>query len=204
MRSFLILLALLLFTGAAHAEDKGKAREAFRVGTQHFKLGEYDQALDSFKEAYRNFESPIFLFNIAQCERQLNHKAEAIRFYRQYLADAKDAANRDEVQSIIDKLQAALDEERAAAAKPAQGPLEPNPPIPAPAPASTQPAAATSTLTAAAPPREERTPVYKKWWLWTAVGGAVAIGLGVGLGVGLGTSSSGTLPTTTFGSVKPF
>jgi hypothetical protein len=30
------------------------------------------------------------------------------------------------------------------------------------------------------------TPLYRRWWLWTAVGAAaVAIGLGVGLGVGL-------------------
>jgi tetratricopeptide (TPR) repeat protein len=201
MRSFLILLALLLFTGAAHAEDKGKAREAFRVGTQHFKLGEYDQALDSFKEAYRNFESPIFLFNIAQCERQLNHKAEAIRFYRQYLADAKDAANRDVVQGIIAKLQAALDQAHAAAAPTAAQPApEPPPATTAPPPSTTSNAA---TLTASAPPPEKKTPVYKKWWLWTAVG-VVAVGVGVGLGVGLGTSSSGSLPSTTFGSAKPF
>jgi len=34
----------------------------------------------------------------------------SIRFYRQYLADAKDATNRDEVQQIIGKLQSALDD----------------------------------------------------------------------------------------------
>ena len=200
MRCVGILVAVLLLCGSARAEDKPAAREAFRIGTQHFKLGEYQQALDSFKEAYRNFESPIFLFNIAQCERQLDHKQEAIRFYRQYLADAKDATNRDEVQGIIAKLQAALaQEQRAAAAKPAPAPLAAPPATPTPA----APSGAT-TLTASAPPPPAKTPVYKKWWLWTAVGGAVAIGLGVGLGVGLGTSSSGALPGTTFGTAKPF
>ncbi len=197
MRRVWILLALLLLAGSARADDKAKAREAFRVGTQHFKLGEYEQALDSFKEAYRNYESPVFLYNIAQCERQLNHKQEAIRFYRQYLADAKDAQNRDEVQAIITKLQSALDEERAAVNKPPQGPLEPTPP---PATTTTNGAPLTAT---APPPPPEKTPVYKKWWLWTAVG-VVAVGVGVGLGVGLGTSSSGSLPSTTFGSAKPF
>ena len=201
MRRVWILLALLLLAGSARAEDKAKARDAFRVGTQHFKLGEYEQALDSFKEAYRNFESPIFLFNIAQCERQLDHKQEAIRFYRQYLVDAKDATNRDEVQGIIAKLQAALDQEHAAAAaKAAQPAPEPPPATTAPPPSTTSNAA---TLTASAPPPEKKTPVYKKWWLWTAVG-VVAVGVGVGLGVGLGTSSSGSLPSTTFGSAKPF
>jgi len=199
MRRVFILLALLLLATSAHAEDKTKAREAFRAGTQHFKLGEYDQALDSFKEAYRNFESPIFLFNIAQCERQLNHKQDAIRFYRQYLADAKDAQNREEVEQIIAKLQTATDAEHAAVTKPPQGPAE-RPPSPAVAPATTT----TTTLTASAPPPASDKPTYKKWWVWTIVGGAVAIGLGVGLGVGLGTSSSTSLPSTTFGSAKPF
>ena len=197
MRRVWILFALLLLAGSARAEDKAKAREAFRVGTQHFKLGEYDQALDSFKEAYRNFESPVFLYNIAQCERQLDHKQEAIRFYRQYLADAKDAPNRDEVQAIITKLQSALDEQRAAGAKPPQAPMEAAPTTPPPATTTNA-----ATLTATAPP-PEKTPVYKKWWLWTAVG-VVAVGIGVGLGVGLGTSSSGSLPSTTFGAAKPF
>jgi len=200
MRRILLLVALLCLAATAHAEDKNKAREAFRVGTQHFKLGEYEQALDSFKEAYRNFESPIFLFNIAQCERQLNHKQEAIRFYRQYLADATDATNRDEVQQIIAKLQSALDAEHASAAKPPQGP----PPPPAATIAPPTPATNAAMLTASAPPPRSDKPAYKKWWVWTIVGGAVAVGLGVGLGIGLGTSSSTSLPSTTFGSAKPF
>jgi tetratricopeptide (TPR) repeat protein len=197
MRGALIVVALLLIGGGAYAEDKPKAREAFRVGTQHFKLGEYDQALESFKEAYRNFESPIFLFNIAQCERQLGHKPEAIRFYRQYLADEKNPPNREEVQQTIGKLQADLDAEKAAA-KATPAPVEPPPPAAVP---QVAPSPSPTTLTASPAP-ERPTPVYKKWWLWTAVG-VVAVGVGVGLGVGLGTASNG-LPSTTFGSTKPF
>ena len=34
------------------------------------------------------------------------------------------------------------------------------------------------------PPK--KTPLYRKWWFWTAVGGAVVItGLSIGLAVGL-------------------
>jgi tetratricopeptide (TPR) repeat protein len=199
---WLVALALLVsFVRPASADDRARARAAFRAGSQHYNLGEFQQALDAFKEAYRRYEDPSFLFNIAQCERQLDHKQEAIRFYRQYLADAKDATNRDEVQGIIAKLQAALDQEHAAAAaKAAQPAPEPPPATTAPPPSTTSNAA---TLTASAPPPEKKTPVYKKWWLWTAVG-VVAVGVGVGLGVGLGTSSSGSLPSTTFGSAKPF
>ena len=38
-----------------------------------------------------------------------------------------------------------------------------------------------------APPEEK--PWYKKWWLWTSVGGVVAVGLGVGLGLYYGRPS---------------
>ena len=38
----------------------------------------------------------------------------------------------------------------------------------------------------AAPPAGPSTPIYKKWWFWTAVGGAVVVGAtAIGLGVGL-------------------
>jgi tetratricopeptide (TPR) repeat protein len=39
----------------------------------------------------------------------------------------------------------------------------------------------------APPPPLDRTPLYKKWWLWTIVG--VAVAGGVALGVGLGVAS---------------
>ena len=193
-----IIVVLLLWFGSAHAENKGKAREAFRVGTQHYKLAEYGEALDNFKEAYRNFEDPTFLFNIAQCQRQLNNKAEAIRFYRNYLIDVPNAPNREEVRQLIAKLEAALATERDAQA--AAQAASASPPAAA---APVAPAVVTAPLVTAAPP-PRRTPVYKKWWLWTAVGGAVAIGLGVGLGIGLSGGSSSTLPGTTFGSARPF
>jgi tetratricopeptide (TPR) repeat protein len=38
----------------------------------------------------------------------------------------------------------------------------------------------------AAPPRpQDKTPLYRRWWLWTAVGGGVLV-LSLGLGLGLG------------------
>lgn len=42
------------------------------------------------------------------------------------------------------------------------------------------------------------TPIYKRWWLWTAVGVAAAAIVAIGLGVGL----SGGYPDTTFGFTK--
>ena len=68
MRCIAIVAVVVALAPSAHAEDKQKAREAYERATQDYDLGEYKEALDAFKEAYRNFEDPAFLFNIAQCD----------------------------------------------------------------------------------------------------------------------------------------
>lgn len=203
-----VVLASCCIVFLAHdvrAEDKAKARELYRDGTQHYKLGEYPEALKAFKEAYRNFESPSFLFNIGQCHRQLNNKQDAIRAFRNYLNDVPNAPNREEVRQLIAALDSALKEEAAAQAKPPTGMIAPPPTEPAP-PRHTAEAAqaeATPTPTLTARPSAAPTPIYKKWWLWTAVGAVVAVGVGVGLGIGLSSSAPQTAQTN-YGTFKPF
>src|SRR6478609_1908298 len=114
----LVALALLLCALAAPAAaDKNRARVLFREATQHYKLREFNSALDSFKEAYRNFEDPVFLYNIAQCHRQLGHKEEAIRFYKTYLHDVPNAANESEVRALMATLEQQAQEEHDARQK---------------------------------------------------------------------------------------
>jgi|SRR5689334_18886251 len=203
----LLTIALLLFVATtARANDRDKARAAFRLGSQHYALGEYKEALVAFKEAFRNYEDPSFLFNIAQCHRQLDQRAEAIREYRMYLVHAPDAVNRDEVHQLITRLEHELSEERATKAAPPPGVQPPGVATaksePAPVVAPTPPPSL--TLTAVAPPHHE-TPTYKKWWVWTLVGVAVAGGAAAGLAVGL-TRGGGSTPTatTSFGTASPY
>jgi Tetratricopeptide repeat len=49
--------------------------------------------------------APAFLFNIAQCHRQLGNKQEAIKFYRSYLRKVPDAPNAEEVRKLIASLE---------------------------------------------------------------------------------------------------
>jgi hypothetical protein len=70
-----------------------------------------------------------------------------------------------------------------------------------PEPAAATAAAPVAAVTTTEPKRDARTPVYKKWWLWTAVAvAAVGVGVGVGLGVTAGGSSA---PTPELGTVGP-
>jgi tetratricopeptide (TPR) repeat protein len=220
MRGFLVLAVLC---APVSADDLAKAHEAYHAGSQHYDLGEYREALESFKEAYRIHEDPIFLFNLAQCYRQLGDKAQAVRMYRSFLNKNENAPNRNQVRDMIAKLEKQLADEQAAKTGPPQGMLTPSPepasepvsspaPVPATAPptmiapsAKPEPVAAAMAPESAPTEKLAATPVYKKWWLWTAVGVAVAVAaVGVGVGVGVNRSQPAKTPTamTAFGTFK--
>jgi hypothetical protein len=230
----------------ANADGKQQAAELAKEGNRHFRLNEFEEALKSYTEAYRNVEEPNLLFNIAQCHRQLNHKSEAVRFLKSYLQEVPEAEGRDEVVRTIQALEAALREEEHAKSLPPQGPLlsTPEPARPEPATSlrvTSEPTGAVVRLETESGPsagetpfesaiqpgphkiyvtkggykserrdleivqgasanvdvrlnREESpvepVPIYKKWWLWTAMGAVVVVAVGVGVGVGLSSSPS--------------
>ena len=111
----------------------------------HYQLGEYREALKEFKEAYRLKQDPSFLYNIAQCHRQLREYSEAIKLYGNYLREAPDADNRDEVERQIRDLKAAAEKQRQeqASAPPVAVPEPIRPLTPVPAAAAPGPTAAT-------------------------------------------------------------
>lgn len=78
----LVGLLFLLIGGAAEAKaqhDGAPAAAArFREGKKHYQLSEYEDALREFKEGFRLKDDPVFLFNIAQCYRQLGDDAQAL------------------------------------------------------------------------------------------------------------------------------
>jgi tetratricopeptide (TPR) repeat protein len=208
-----LLVAMLMLVSVAYADDRELARKLYREGAQHYKLGEFNEALASFKEAYRKFEDPTLLFNIAQSQRQLNLKADAVRTYKAYLNDVPGAPNREEVMRTVAALEEALRKDREATQVPPQGtlpaPETTGPATATPAPATSQPSPATTTAapaaatTTSATVETKKTPVYKKWWLWTIVG-VVVVGAAVGLGVGLAPGPSAPSVMTTNGTFRPF
>ena len=119
-------------TGVKDAKLEAKAR--FVSGQSHYNLNEFSEALGDFKEAYRLLPDPVFLYNLGQCERQLGHLEEAIRFYRSFLREQPKAANRQDVARKIDEIEATLKAKQADADKSASPPVEPDalaPAIPA-------------------------------------------------------------------------
>lgn len=212
-RSLAIVLFLsLLATARAWAQPAdaaAHARDLYASGTTHYNLREYGDALSDFKNAYRIRPDPVFLFNIAQCYRQLGDAEQASSYYRAFRREVPDASNRDEVDRLITEM------DKAAAARranlPPSGPQPPPTVSPTPAPTetpavppvvpahgeATQPASASNTLVAGPPPKR---PLTRRGWFWgVIVGGAVVVGGAVALGIVLGQPHA---PTPTLGHLE--
>jgi tetratricopeptide (TPR) repeat protein len=122
-----LAVAVLLVAVASPAArgDEADSRVQFEAGLAHYRLGEYDQAIDLFKQAYRSSPRPLLLYNIAQAYRLEGSCAEAARFYRSYLRAEPSAADRASIEARLPDLDACA--RRAALAA-----VAPRPPPPPP------------------------------------------------------------------------
>jgi tetratricopeptide (TPR) repeat protein len=192
-------IAMLVLAFSLHARnaaaDPAAEKEAKRLydkGTKHFNLGEYDAAITAYKDAYRAFENPYFLFNIAQASRLAGDNRQALTFYKSFLNAAPDAPERPEVTRRIAELEALIrEEDEKNKAKPVDlTPREPPKtqdtakPLPPPPP----------------PPQPETSssPIYSKWWFWAGVG-VIAVGAGV---VTYAATRSESAPSTDLGNFQ--
>lgn len=83
-------------------EAKAQARVKFSEGNAAYEQGNFREALKSFEAAYRLAPLPGFLFNVAQCHRQLGDFAQAASAYRRYLSlSEKEPANAAMVKDLI-------------------------------------------------------------------------------------------------------
>ena len=102
MRYLVVMAALLtLSAGVARGDDQGTARDHYIKGTRAYELGLYDEAIAEYMAAYKAKDDPALLFNLGQAHRLAGHPAEALRFYKTYLAKLPEANNRADVESKI-------------------------------------------------------------------------------------------------------
>ena len=125
----LVLLSFLVCTPAL-AQPGGEAAARFEKGKAAYRLGEFDDAIAEFREAYRLKADPAFLYNIALSFRGKEDFAQAIFFYQSYLREAPDAANRAIVEAKIAELERVLAERKRVVESPPRTPLPPNEPAP--------------------------------------------------------------------------
>lgn len=168
--SFVIALGLALESGLAGADD-ARAKQHFAAGLKAYNLQRFDTALNEFQAAYLERADPAFLFNIAQCQRQLDQPVAAAKSYRAYLAQQPDAPNRDEVLQRIDEMDKAAAEQKATRERAARSAAAATPPV-----ASTPKTASTPALVATPPP--PRSHAMRNAAIGLGAGGLVVLGLG--------------------------
>jgi tetratricopeptide (TPR) repeat protein len=188
----MIVVATLVacFGGSAVADVASDAREHFQKGRTLYDVGRFDDAAREFEAAYQAKPDPALLFNLAQAYRFAGKNGPALIAYRSYLRNLPEARNRAQVETSIAELQRIVDEQQHAQKSPPVETLTPGQQQPATSPALT-------VTREAPPPPPEKKPLYKRWWLWTAVGVVAATGLAVGLGVGLSQPNERVLPPAT-------
>ena len=197
----IIALTCVVLSQPAFADEARvleQAKKLYTDGMKHYNLADYAPALDEFKRAYFAKPDAAFLFNIAQCQRQLGDYEAAAKSYRAFVRESKDlaATTREEVQRLIGEMDKAINE--ACAKKPPTGtrptseiaPVPtptPEPPVPQPAPPPVVPPSATRDVEA------RPTPWFKNAIGWSLVGaGVAALGAGGGLWGAAGSVDGGT------------
>lgn len=207
MRFSALLLCLLSFLAVtanrALADERAVAREHYAKGTKAFDLGLYDEAIKEYMAAYQVIDDPALLYNIAQGHRLAGHSAEALRFYRVYLAKVPASKNRAEVETKIAELQKLVDQERKTQSLPPAGTMATPPPAatePAPRPAEVHPAPAVETPAPAVGAETGRS----KTIAGAAVGGVGVALIATGIAFGVLAKQTGDELTADDVAMRPF
>ena len=169
MRLAYVLGALLSLCRFVYADDASEARMHYQKATNFFAVGDFSSAAIEYEEAYKRKPDSALLFNAAQSRRLAGENQKAVILYKNYVQLYPKAKNVPEVREQIVKLEEAIAAAEKAKTAPPTGMQEPE-----------------KKITEAPPPPQQHveekkepekpTPIYKKWWLWTAVGaGVVAI-----------------------------
>ncbi len=166
---------MVLLTIPAQAKDatEMRAREQFSAGQAAYANGRYEQALGAFSEAYGLQPVPGFLFNIAQCHRQLGNYERAAVFYQQYLDLSPSSANTATVRALLGEIEAS-EKERTRRLTQQQKLREilDTPTGPSPLQSALTGNRRDAELAKSGPSGDS---IFTKWWFWTGMG-AVALG----------------------------
>jgi tetratricopeptide (TPR) repeat protein len=168
LRLSLLILACLAVTPAwADPSADDVARTHFERGKQLAAAGKYADAYVQFASGYMATPRPAFLFNMAEAARGMGDAQKAREAYERFLAAEPTGA-------VADTARRRLAELGATPPAPASPPAAQPKPLPSPSEAAahhaSQPAPA---VTRSAESEPDGRPLWKKWPLWAAVGGAV-------------------------------
>jgi hypothetical protein len=103
-------------TARAGGGDEKQARELYERAEKSFNVGKFAEALTDYQAAYEAKPLPGFLFNIAQCYRNMGNYERARFFFRRYLAVEPHAPNHRRVEELIAEMSKQIEAQAASGA----------------------------------------------------------------------------------------
>jgi outer membrane receptor protein involved in Fe transport len=100
------LAALLSISGPVLADARSDAKRHFHDGMAMIAAGQLERGIAELKQAYAIKPHPDVLYDIAKAYVDLGNIPEALVYFRQYVAT--DPVDRDQVVSVMQRLQAAI------------------------------------------------------------------------------------------------
>jgi tetratricopeptide (TPR) repeat protein len=171
------------------------AKTHFEAGKNAYNAGDYVAAIREFKAAEALRPSPILAYNIGLANEKLLKRRVAVKYYRRYLEQMPQAANRAEVEGRIAQLESEIAAQPPPGGQPPPGTPPPPAPPGAPPPTAEQPGdmppapppgqqpvyAGSDPYGQAAPVVQPAPPPKRKsyWWVWLIVAGGATLVIGL-------------------------
>jgi tetratricopeptide (TPR) repeat protein len=89
---------------------QAKADVLFEKGQANYEGGQFQAAIELFKQAYELVRDPAYLFNIAQSYRKIGDCLAAFDYYNRYLGESPKAENRDTVNQWLREMQPCVEQ----------------------------------------------------------------------------------------------
>lgn len=163
-------------------ERDSRCKKHYQYGFSLSEAEQYEAALVSYQSAYARVPAPLLLLSIGRMQHKCRRPEQAVETYKKLLSNPLPPSDRVFEESAQRYLREAEVE--------IQGQHPPTPPPPT----------VDGTQPSKSPSGETTTPLYKKWWLWTAVGAAAA---GIIIGASVGAYATRPLPVDAM-HIQPF
>lgn len=102
---FCVAMAVTFTPTLALADKTAQAREAYRLGREAYKAGNYREALIHLKKAYKLKPLPALLRYTGETYYKMNKAQEAIKYFRAYIKAAPMAVDRAKVEGKVRQLE---------------------------------------------------------------------------------------------------